>query len=107
MALKEDKVYVTSGRKKAIVRRETSAVSGMRVMIVHQKRHRKPLHPLSHQLHEVEVRREKRSVRARSHLVSIGILPNVKSIQTKTGCKAGDKCLFPHHEVDEQPNKKP
>ena len=27
--------------------------------------------------------------------------------QQKTGCKAGDKCLFPHHEVDEQPNKKP
>ena len=25
------------------------AVSGMRVMIVHQNRHRKPLHPLSHQ----------------------------------------------------------
>ena len=24
---------------------------------------------------------------------------------TETGCKAGDKCLFPHH-VDEQPNKK-
>ena len=22
-------------------------------------------------------------------------------------CKAGDKCLFPHHKVDEQPNKKP
>ena len=27
-------------------------------------------------------------------------------LQTETGCKAGDKCLFPHHEVDEQPNKK-
>ena len=23
------------------------------------------------------------------------------------GCKAGDKCLFPHYKVDEQPNKKP
>ena len=23
------------------------------------------------------------------------------------GCKAGDKCLFPHYQVDEQPNKKP
>ena len=24
----------------------------------------------------------------------------------ETGCKAGDKRLFPHHKVDEQPNKK-
>ena len=29
MALKEEKVDVTSGKKKASVRRETSAVSGM------------------------------------------------------------------------------
>ena len=34
MALKEEKVHVTCGKKKASVRRETSAVSGMRVMIV-------------------------------------------------------------------------
>ena len=81
----------------ASVRRETSAVSGMRVMIVHQNRHRKPLHPLSHQRHEVEVRREKEASEAkvtmvpffdhraeifekvlvRDHFVSIGILPNV------------------------------
>ena len=27
--------------------------------------------------------------------------------KTASGCKAGDKCLFPHHKVDEQPNKKP
>ena len=27
--------------------------------------------------------------------------------KTETGRKAGDNCLFPHHEVDEQPNKKP
>ena len=25
----------------------------------------------------------------------------------ETGCKEGDKCLFPHYKVDEQPNKKP
>ena len=47
VALKEEKVHVTSGKKKASVRRETSAVSGMRVMIMHQNRHRKPLRPLS------------------------------------------------------------
>ena len=34
MAMKEEKV--TSGKKKASVQRETSAVSGMRMMIVHQ-----------------------------------------------------------------------
>ena len=27
--------------------------------------------------------------------------------KTDTGCKAGVKCLFPHHKVDEQPNKMP
>ena len=26
--------------------------------------------------------------------------------KTETGCDASDKCLFPHHKVDEQPNKK-
>ena len=39
--------------------------------------------------------------------MNIGILPSVKFFKTETGCKARDKCLFPHHEVDEQPNKKP
>ena len=27
--------------------------------------------------------------------------------KTETGCKTGDKCSFPYHQVDEQPNKKP
>ena len=60
MALKEEEVFVTSGKKKASVRRETSAVSGMRVTIV-RNQHRKPNHPLSHNLqkHDVEVCREK------------------------------------------------
>ena len=49
VALKEEKENVTSGKTKTSVRRETSAVSGMRVMIMRQNRHRKPLHPLSHQ----------------------------------------------------------
>ena len=26
--------------------------------------------------------------------------------QNETGCTAGDKCVFPHYKVDEQPNKK-
>ena len=33
--------------------------------------------------------------------------PECQFYKTETGCKAGDKCLFPHHKVDEQPNKKP
>ena len=33
--------------------------------------------------------------------------PECQFYKTETGCKAGDKWLFPHHEVDEQPNKKP
>ena len=37
-----------------------------RVISVHQKRDRKPLHPVSHQHQEVEVRREKGSLRGRS-----------------------------------------
>ena len=37
MALKEEKVFATSGKKKASVRRETNVVPGMRVTIVHNK----------------------------------------------------------------------
>ena len=33
--------------------------------------------------------------------------PECQFYKKETGCKAGDKCLFPHHKVDEQPNKKP
>ena len=33
--------------------------------------------------------------------------PECQFYKTETGCKAGDKCLFPHHKVDERPNKKP
>ena len=33
--------------------------------------------------------------------------PECQFYKTESGCKAGEKCLFPHHKVDEQPNKKP
>ena len=33
--------------------------------------------------------------------------PKCQFCKTETGCKAGDKRLYPHHKVDEQPNKKP
>ena len=59
MALKEEKEFAVSGKQKGSVRRETNAVSGMRVTIV-QNRHRKPLHLLSQSHHEGEVCREKK-----------------------------------------------
>ena len=37
MALKEEKLFVTSGKKKSSVRKETNAVSGMRITIVRKK----------------------------------------------------------------------
>ena len=37
----------------------------------------------------------------------MGIRPSANYIKNETGCKAGDKCLFRHYKVDEQPNKKP
>ena len=33
--------------------------------------------------------------------------PECRFCGAETGCGAGDKCMFPHHKVDEQPNKKP
>ena len=32
--------------------------------------------------------------------------PECQFYKNETGCKAGDKCLFPHYNVDEQQNKK-
>ena len=34
-------------------------------------------------------------------------LPECQFYKNETGCKAGDKCLFPHYKVDEQPHEKP
>ena len=71
MVLKEEEVFVTSGKKKGSVRKETTVVSGIRVTIV-QSRHQKPHHPLSHnfQKHEVEVCREKEMPEAEASLRS-------------------------------------
>ena len=69
MVLKEEKVLVTSGKKRGSVREETNAVSGTSVVIV-QNRHQKPLHPLSHQHQEVELRREKIASEAKASLGS-------------------------------------
>ena len=63
------KGFLTSGKKKASVRRETNAVSVMRETIV-RNRHRKPNRPLSQYLqkHEVEVCREKEMPEAQASL---------------------------------------
>ena len=58
MVLKGEREFAIHGKQKGSVRDETNAVSGTTVMNV-QNRRRKPLHPLSHQHQEEEVRREK------------------------------------------------
>ena len=61
MALKEEKVSVTSGKKKASVRKETNAVSGMSATIVRKNQNtpapRLPSQPFFHK-DEVCRRRE-------------------------------------------------
>ena len=55
-ALKEERVLVTGGMKLASVRKETNAVSGMRVTIVRKNQNNTlPPHLPSHPSHEVEV----------------------------------------------------
>ena len=127
VSLKEEKEPVTSGTKLASVRRETSGVSGMRVMIVHQYRHRKPHPPSEPSMTRGRSASRKRSVRGRSQTGRIlrqpcryflkGTCtrspceywhpPECQFYKTDLGCKAGDKCLFPHFKVGEQPSKMP
>ena len=56
--------------KKASVRKETNAVSGLRVTIVHKNQTTKPPHFLSHPCHEVEVCRRKEVFKAKVSMVS-------------------------------------
>ena len=63
MALKEGMVYVTSGKKKASVRRETSAASGMRVTIVHKNRTPKAATPSEPSMTRGRSMSRKRSVK--------------------------------------------
>ena len=68
-ALKEEKVFVTSGNKKASVRKETSAVSGMRVTIVPKNQNTLPPRLPSHPSHEVEVCRRNEVSKAKETMV--------------------------------------
>ena len=69
MALEEEKVPVTSGKKKASVRMETSVISGMRVTIVPKNQNTLPPHLPSHPSHEVEVCRRKEISKAKLTVV--------------------------------------
>ena len=116
-------------RKRPMFEGGTSVVSCMGATIVHKHRFRKPPHLLSHYLrkHEVEVCREKRNARVRSQSEYFNRPPceyflkgtctkspcecwhppECQFFQTKSGCKVGAECSFPHWKVEEQPNKKP
>ena len=65
MVLKEDKETAINGKRKVSVLDETSVVSGTMKISV-QSRHQKTLHPLNHQLKEVEVHRGKKNLRGQS-----------------------------------------
>ena len=127
LVLNGEKVFVSSGKKKARVRKETNVVSGMRVMIVPKNQTTMPPHLPSHPCHEVEVYRRRDVSEAKvtvvplsnnradmiwrvlacDRLVNVGILPSVNFTKQKRLAKTLEKCMFPHHKVDKQPNKKP
>ena len=69
LALKEEKVSATSGKKKASVRKETNAVSGMRVTIVPKNQNTLPAHLPSQPYHEVEVCRGREASKAKVTMV--------------------------------------
>ena len=100
-------------RKRASARKETNAVSGMRVTTVHKNQTTMPPHHLSHPCHEVEVCGGKDvseakvtvvpffdnradviwRVLTRERLVNIGILPSV-NFTNRNGLQSRDTCLF-------------
>ena len=59
MALKEEKVHVTSGKKKASLRKETVAVSATKSKIVRKNLNTLPPHLLSQSCHDVAVCRRR------------------------------------------------
>ena len=67
-ALKEEKVSVTSGKKKASVRKETDAVSDPKPKIGHKSQNTLPPRLLSQPYHEVEVVSKKRSIQGKSNM---------------------------------------
>ena len=95
-----------------------------RVTSVYENRHRNPPQLLSYQWHEVKVCREKGVSEAKVILAWFfdnradtiwKVLvpceywhpPECQFYSFQSGCKAGDKCPFPHYKIDEQPKKRP
>ena len=86
--IERGKEFAISGKQKGSVREETNAASGKTGMNV-QNRHQKPLHSLSHQHKEVEVRLQKRTSEAGIHLgssIDSRAKNFLKSICTKSPC---------------------
>ena len=112
--LTEEEVFVTSGKNKAIVRKETVAVSAMIPKIVRKNQNTLPPYFPSQPFHEVEVCRGREASEAKS--IRGAILrqpcryylkgtctrspceywhpPECQFYKKETGCKSGDKCCF-------------
>ena len=127
VALKEEKAFVTSGKKKASVRR------GHQCSFRHESDDRAPTptskasSPSEPSMTRGRSVSRKRSVSGRSQIGRIlqqpctyflkGTCtrsrceylhpPECQFYKTESGCKAGDKCLFAHYKIEEQPSKKP
>ena len=113
--------------KKANVRRQTSALSGMRMTIMHKKPNPNAATPSEPSTTRGGSVSSKSGIKGKCNP---GIIlrqpcgnylkgtctrspseywhaPECQFYKNELGCREGDKCLFPHHKVDEQPNKKP
>ena len=106
-----EKVPVTRRNKKASVRKETDAVSVTKPKIVHKNQNTLPLHLLSQPYHEVEVCRGREVSEAKVTMVPLfdnraDIIREFPARERLVNSTAGDRCLFPHHKVDENPPKK-
>ena len=122
------KRYLLPAERKRPVRKESDVVSVTTPKIVHKN----PEHTAAtlfwaNRITRVESVSRKRSIQGKSNhgailrqpcrsylkgtctrsLCEYWHPPECQCCKNESGCKAGDKCLFPHHKVDEQPNKKP
>ena len=118
VAFKEEKVLVTCGKKKASVRKETNAVSVTRPKIVNKKTRRHCRHAFwANRItrskcveEEYILRRPCRCYLKRClHAIALWFLASsrVSILQNRNGVQSRGISVFPHHKVDEQPNKKP
>ena len=107
-------VFVTSGKKKASVRKETNAVSGMRVTIARKNPEHNAATPSEPSMSRGRSVSKKRSIQGKSNDVAIlrqpcrfylkstckrslceyWHPPECQLYKTETVWKAGDKCMF-------------